>query len=53
MDNDTGYECQVCGEIYGPYDYGWPPYCCDVGTEADARWSELVEALADARRADE
>ena len=30
MDNSTGYQCQRCDKVFGPWDYGWPPDCCAV-----------------------
>ena len=30
MDNTVGYQCQQCSEVFGPWDYGWPPDCCTV-----------------------
>ena len=45
MDNSTGYQCQRCDKVFGPWDYGWPPDCCAV---KESIHLHLIEPVAPA-----
>lgn len=48
MDNSTGYQCQRCDKVFGPWDYGWPPDCCKAEAERvcadESIYLHLIEA---------